>query len=154
MTSLESRVQRLEDIEEIRRLKLRYALLCDNGYDPDALADLYTEDAQWIPTVNEHYTGRASIREYWASVSDEYSFAMHYMTGHSIDILPSGTEATGTWYLIEPATVSGKATWLSASYTDRYEKVDGVWKFSYVELHIKFHTLHTSDWVTTPALPA
>jgi hypothetical protein len=39
MPTLEERVQRLEDIEDIRRLKIRYAELCDAHYDdPDGLA--------------------------------------------------------------------------------------------------------------------
>jgi SnoaL-like domain len=47
MPTLEERVQRLEDIEDIRRLKIRYAGLCDAQYDLDGLASLFTDDAVW-----------------------------------------------------------------------------------------------------------
>ena len=45
--SLESRIQRLEDIEAIKQLKARYCGLCDDGYPADDLAELFTEDAIW-----------------------------------------------------------------------------------------------------------
>ena len=47
LESLEKRIQVLEDIEEIKKLKHRYCALCDADYDADALAELFTEDAVW-----------------------------------------------------------------------------------------------------------
>ena len=44
---LEKRLQTLEDIEAIKRLKARYCAMCDAGYDSDGLAGLFTEDAVW-----------------------------------------------------------------------------------------------------------
>ena len=41
------RLQTLEDIEAIRKLKFRYASLCDYGYQAEELATLFTEDAVW-----------------------------------------------------------------------------------------------------------
>ena len=39
------RLQVLEDAEAIRNLKARYAALCDNQYDADGIASLFSEDA-------------------------------------------------------------------------------------------------------------
>ena len=44
---IERRLQALEDAEAIRNLKARYAALCDNQYDADGIASLFTEDAVW-----------------------------------------------------------------------------------------------------------
>ena len=44
---LEERLARVESIERIRFLKARYCDLCDDGYDADALCELFTEDAIW-----------------------------------------------------------------------------------------------------------
>jgi len=38
-------IQTLESIEAIKKLKARYCALCDNQYDADGLATLFTEDA-------------------------------------------------------------------------------------------------------------
>ncbi len=37
----------LEDIEEIKRLKAGYCSSCDDNYDADSIASLFTEDAIW-----------------------------------------------------------------------------------------------------------
>jgi hypothetical protein len=44
---MERRLQALEDAEAIRNLRARYAALCDNQYDADGIAMLFTEDALW-----------------------------------------------------------------------------------------------------------
>jgi hypothetical protein len=46
---MERRLQSLEDAEAIRNLKSRYAALCDDSYDADGIAALFTEDATWDP---------------------------------------------------------------------------------------------------------
>src|SRR5437762_1356320 len=45
---IERRLQVLEDAEAIRNLKARYAALCDNQYDADGIASLFTEDADIV----------------------------------------------------------------------------------------------------------
>ena len=38
LAELEQRITRLEDIEEIKKLKARYTAACDDDYDSDAIA--------------------------------------------------------------------------------------------------------------------
>ena len=45
--TLEERLQRIEDIEAIRLLKHRYCAFCDDNYDADGIAALFTENAVW-----------------------------------------------------------------------------------------------------------
>src|SRR5262249_60271154 len=47
LAQLEQRVQVLEDVNAIRHLKARYAAYCDDQYNPEGLAALFTEDAVW-----------------------------------------------------------------------------------------------------------
>ena len=44
LEQIERRLQVLEDAEAIRNLKARYAALCDNQYDADGIATLFTEE--------------------------------------------------------------------------------------------------------------
>lgn len=46
--SIEQRLEQLEDREKIKELKYRYAFHLDNGYDPDSIAALFSEDGEWI----------------------------------------------------------------------------------------------------------
>jgi hypothetical protein len=59
---LEKRLQTLEDIETIKRLKARYCAMCDAGYDSDGLAGLFTEDAVWDGGSFGRFEGREAIR--------------------------------------------------------------------------------------------
>ena len=44
---LQRRIKVLDDIEQIRRLKAQYFAHCDDNYNPDALAEMFVEDAVW-----------------------------------------------------------------------------------------------------------
>lgn len=150
MSTLEERVQRLEDLEELRRLKIRYAQLCDANYDADGLAALFAEDAVWNGGQFGLYEGRDAIRGFFAGVSDSFTFALHYVIGHQIDI-DSDTEAHGSWYILEPATIDDKATWIAAVYNDRYRKVDGRWMFAEVKVNVGFVADYEAGWAAEAA---
>jgi hypothetical protein len=63
---LEQRLRRLEDIEEIKKLKARYCEACDRGWDGRASHDLekivalFTEDAVWDGGVYGRREGRSA----------------------------------------------------------------------------------------------
>ena len=67
--SLEAKIQRLLDIEDIKQLKARYAIACDDDYQPDALAELFTEDAVWDGGFMGYAEGREAIRAFFANAS-------------------------------------------------------------------------------------
>jgi hypothetical protein len=43
LEDLERRIRVLEDIEAVKKLKARYCALCDEHFDADGLAVLFTE---------------------------------------------------------------------------------------------------------------
>jgi len=80
---MERRLQALEDAEAIRNLKARYAALCDNHYDADGIAMLFTEDALWESPGLGRFEGREAIRGFFRGASGIFSFAIHYsLNGH------------------------------------------------------------------------
>lgn len=146
MSTIEARVQRLEDVEAIRRLKLRYARRCDDHYDPDGLAALFTEDAVWDAGDLGVFRGREAIRGYWAQSSERIPFAIHFITNHAVDVNDDGETATGTCYLWEPLTIGEDAMWAAVVYTEGYRKVDGEWFFATMELETAFLTPYDQGW--------
>ena len=61
------------------------------------------------------------------------------MMGQTIDV--DGDDATGHWYLWEPATAeSGEPIWIAITYNDRYKRVGGEWKIDYSKLNFHFAT--------------
>jgi ketosteroid isomerase-like protein len=65
LEQIERRLQVLEDAEAIRNLKARYAALCDNQYDADGIASLFTEDAVWESPALGRFEGRDAIRNFF-----------------------------------------------------------------------------------------
>ncbi len=126
------KLQWLVDIEEIKQLKARYAAACDDNYQADAIAELFTEDAIWDGGMIGYAQGREGIREFFANASNVVGFAVHGVSNPLIEI--DGDEATGRWYLFQPMTMQGgnAAYWFCAQYQDVYLRTSEGWKFKHV----------------------
>ena len=59
---LETRVQRLEDIEAIKQLKALYCEICDDDHNPDRIVTIFTEDGIWEGKGIGTATGHGEIR--------------------------------------------------------------------------------------------
>jgi uncharacterized protein (TIGR02246 family) len=146
MKTIEERLQTLEDIEEIRKLKARYAAACDNNYDADAIAALFTEDAVWDGRALGKAEGRAEIRKFFSRASEYFPFAMHNVMNPIIEV--DGDRATAVWNLLQPATMArgNQAVWLAATYHDEYLRAGGAWKFARLTVHAHFLTPYNEGW--------
>ena len=133
-TELEAQVRWLVDVEQIKQLKARYAIACDNDYDPDTLAMLFTEDAIWDGGFMGYAETREGIRSFFAEASGLVSFAVHGVTNPLIEIY--GDTASGQWYQDQPMVMAGTdlAYWFCARYEDQYERTQDGWKFKHVKV--------------------
>jgi uncharacterized protein (TIGR02246 family) len=127
---LERRLQALEDAEAIRNLKARYAALCDQKYDADPIAALFTDDALWDSPGLGRFEGREAIRNFFRGASEIFSFAIHYSLNGQIEI--DGDTARARWYLFMPCTVTAgnRAMWRASIDHETYARVDGTWLIS------------------------
>ena len=87
LEEMERKIQALEDANEIRNLKAAYAAACDDNYNPDKIAELFTEDAHWEAESLGQLKGREEIREFFRGASDIFTFAIHYALAKLIDWL-------------------------------------------------------------------
>lgn len=128
--ALRDAVQRLLDIEAIKRIKHAYFRCIDTG-NFEELATLFH------PDVTVHFRGGTyewklqGRDEYIGSISQSFhTRSVGHHNGHhpEIEIL-SATEATGVWYLADHMWVLDQNNYTTgtALYWDRYEKVDGRW---------------------------
>ena len=156
---LESRVRRLEDIEAIARLKARYCAACDDGYDPDRLAALFTEDAVWDGgRTFGRVEGRDGIHRHFSGAADRITVARHQVMNPIIEIdADDRDQASGHWLLFQPCTnVSAgreQAVWLSATYRDRYRRVDDRWLIASTTIEVAFFSPFDAGWVDQRYLP-
>ena len=131
-------VQYLLDLEEIKRLRYRFARALDVS-SPDDLADLFTEDG-WIDVgPYGRMEGRDKIRRGYrrAYEGGPQWHTMHCVTNPAI--LIDGDHATGTWQLVElDLRDATQPVSIIAVYDDEYRKVDGDWLLAGTTLSFKW----------------
>ena len=146
LEELEKRVQVLEDIEAIKKLKARYAQAADDNYNPEKLSSMFTEDGVWDGGKELGvYKGRKEIYDFFKQTSDSIIFAVHYFMAP--DITVEGDKAYCRWYMWLPATLKGnKAVWIAGLEDDKYEKIRGQWLMKEMKLTILFQAPYEHGW--------
>lgn len=131
------KIQWLFDIEQIKQLKYRYCAYCDDNYDPDGIANLFTDDGVWDGGPFGRAESRQEIRQFFADVSGTVSFANHYASNPIIEI--DNDTASGRWDLWQPMvmTEGPQALWLVAKYREQYVRIDDLWMFKILDLDVK-----------------
>lgn len=142
---LAKRVQILEDIEAIKRLKARYAEAFDDNYNAEEIAKVFTEDGVWDGgSVFGVYEGRQAIYEHFKQIS--LPFCVHYFM--SPDIVIDGDKAHARWYLWEATTRKDNIPRLLSGWEDDdYVKIDGQWFQTYMKFNVLFYTPYLEGWV-------
>ncbi len=146
ISELENRLRPLEAAESIRNLKSRYAALCDDNYNPDGIAALFTEDAVWESKGLGRYEGRKAIRDFFKQASGIFTFAIHYSLNGEITV--DGNTAHAQWYLLMPCTLGSdnQAMWRAGIDQEKYVCMDGTWMFKAKTSAPLFNTPFDVGW--------
>lgn len=155
LAALEEELGRLQDIRAIEQLKYEYAGYCDNGYDPEGIASLFTEDGVWVVNgVGGDVAGKDAIRTHFTELSKAITWALHFMIAPRVELAPDRQTAVGHFYLYCMCTIKktddpsqSDAVVLTLNYTDQFVKQDGRWLFK--ELRGTMHQASTWElgWV-------
>ncbi len=131
------KIQWLFDVEQIKQLKHRYCGFCDEQYDPDGIAGLFTADGIWEGGAFGRAEGREEIHKFFSEVSSQVIFANHYVSNPIIEI--TGDTATGRWDLWQPMVLGPDpaAMWLVAKYREQYVRAGDCWLFKVLEVDIR-----------------
>jgi hypothetical protein len=151
---LAARVQRLEDIEAIKLLVVRYAQGADRGNDPDIMVPLFADTGVWDGGERFGvYTGKEAIRQFLAESGAFIGWTLHYMVSPAVDVDPGGQTARAFWYLWETANMPNRETgeddafWIGGTYESELAKqADGAWKFTRVALNLKLLSPYAEGW--------
>ena len=144
--TLEERLQRVEDLEEIRALKARYCHYADRGFDGAghddvALAELFTEDGVWESSFGPN-KGREAIA---AASSKFYSFGFHLAINPHIVV--EGDTAHGRWWGVIPVTVAeGQGVWMAGCYEDQFVRTPKGWRFKHLLFRAAFRSTYEAGW--------
>jgi hypothetical protein len=130
---LELRIQRIQDINAIKRLQRAYGYYHDEGQWDD-VADLFAADASIEIGNDGLYRGRERIREYFRALGNSRSGLAPGQLREHLQVMPvitlsaDGTRAKGTWRAVILEGQLGKDAWWSEGpYENEYIKQNGVW---------------------------
>ncbi len=129
-----ARLQVLEDLEAIRKLKARYCQLCDDDHNPEGLTELFVADGVWEATVSGRYEGAEAIRGFFTGMreSGRIRNSAHHALNPLIEV--DGDRATGHWRLIMLYTANVPEPLPSffriiGWYREAYVRTDSGWRF-------------------------
>jgi SnoaL-like domain len=150
LRALVRRLQELEDIMEISRLKAAYCEAVDGGWDRRThrgaeVASLFVEDGVWDAG---RIGGRGERHEGIVNVIDSFQrmpFAFHRVTNPDIRI--NGNEATGKWhviaYLSQP---DGTPVMFMGTYRDKFVRTPQGWRFKHLGGAAAYYTSLREGW--------
>jgi len=144
---LEARIRVLEDIEEIKKLKARYAYCLDER-DWDGVVDFFTDDAKVDFGAFGKYEGKKEIEEFFkVTFPPSTAFTLHMIQAPIIEV--EGDRAKGQWYMHESATFTEGNTpaWGAVKYEDEFVRKDGKWKCNVSVVKIYYLTPYDEGWV-------
>jgi hypothetical protein len=151
----EDRIARLEDIEEIRRLTIRYAHGADRRNDPRVMRELFSEDAVWESDGFGVFRGRARILAGLRDIArTRVSHTLHYMVAPLVDVGSDRRSARASWRLWELAHVKDDTNskfhpvMAGGDYTCRLVRIDSKWRLQHVRLNISTVIRCSADSVT------
>jgi ketosteroid isomerase-like protein len=127
IAALRGRVRKLEDIEEIRTLRMLYHHYVNVG-EFDRVADLYTEDAEFVMGDVAQGTGRAAIAEIFEGVARSMGVIQQYMCNHIVEV--AGDQATGVAYLDARYARDEDSVMSAIRYDEAYRRTASGWKIS------------------------
>lgn len=146
MTSLETRIARLEAEAELRQLVARYALAVD-GRDLATLTDLFCVDVD----AGRWGSGRPALAAFYDDVLRRFGRTIHTVANHVIDLEHDATTAGGVVYCRAEHELDGEWVIQALCYFDDYEREDdGRWRFR----RRKLESFYVNDVLARPGDPS
>ncbi len=146
--SLETRLDQLQSIQEITKLKHVYWHYNDIGLLGDKIAPLFTEDGVWSNAELGHYEGRDAIRDFFNGASAVLPFCAHVGMNPIIDI--NGDTAVAKWRALLLGTFvedGRKASRLILiDYLDHFMRIDGQWYIKKLDILFNFNVEFGASW--------
>ncbi|MEO6079153.1 MAG: nuclear transport factor 2 family protein [Steroidobacteraceae bacterium] len=156
VSQLEARVQRLQHINDIKRLQRTYGYYLDEGQWDDA-ADLFAEQATLEIGKDGVFRGRDHIRAYFRALGGGRNGLAPGRLNEQLQVMPlitmnaDGQHANGTWRAILLSGQLGRdAFWGEGPYEMQYVRENGIWKISSLHWFQTLFVPYEGGWAKNP----
>lgn len=129
-SSTAARLQRLEDIEEIRTLLLNYGRFLDSR-DLAAYSRLFAKDGEWVGGFGSA-KGPAGIQAFMEKnlgTGPNRGNTFHILSNFVIDVRGDAATAWSRWTFVTPGADGKPVISQAGRYEDTLVREDGRWKF-------------------------
>ena len=160
MGDLEAKIQKLEDIDEIKKLQRIYGYYVEHWMAEDII-DLFADDDDtelWLADGKfrgkeavTHFFRHGTGKEHPFNTNPEFLFQLMQLSG-VVDVSPDGKTAQGRWYGFGANAFpmeGGKVNpgWINGVYEIDYVKEGGKWKFKKAHWSMIFRAPWTEGFV-------
>lgn len=145
--TLEDRILRLEDIEQIRSIRNKFHYFINEGL-AHRFGEVYTDDAVVYFDEFMKQEGLENIIESAGKVTQQV-FVKQFLHNHEIEI--DGDRATGYCYLDARYASNGESLIVAARYDDEYRRTDAGWRISQTRVNIIFSVPIQKGWADPSA---
>jgi ketosteroid isomerase-like protein len=145
--TLEERISRLEDIEQIRSLRNKFHYFINEGL-AHRFGEVYSDDAvvQFDEFMKQE--GLANIIAASSKLTQQV-FVKQFLHNHEIEL--HGDHATGLCYLDARYASNGESLIVAARYDDEYRRTDAGWRICRTRVHIIFSVPLQQGWADSGA---
>ncbi|MFC4892139.1 nuclear transport factor 2 family protein [Pseudofrancisella aestuarii] len=133
--SLEKRIQRLEDIETVKKVIAtagRWFDRCEMTASKEDASNFYktlfTKDGFMEFPFGKWGPGAETVSEELAAFSQNIDWALHHYTNQEVEINESLDKAIYHAIEIIPINIDGAATWMFVENESELHKIDGKWR--------------------------
>lgn len=140
--TIEERLRRLEDIEDIRRLRNMYHYFL-NERQPERFGEIYTEDAVLRFDKHMEIEGIDAIVKAVGNVP-ERTLIKQFIHSHQVDV--NGDEASAFAYLDARYGQDGQSLIVAARYDEQYRRTAQGWRISRTEIEVIFSVPVQLGW--------
>ncbi len=142
-SSLENRIQRLEDIEEIRTLRYTYHHYINTGRFSD-IPNLYTDDAYVELGEFTQVVGKDQIQAAFDKMPGNTTFIRQFPHNMIIDV-DGDTAESITYFEARYASADGSLM-VAGQYFEEYARTEGVWLISMMVMKLDFAVPPDVGW--------
>ena len=139
--AIEGALRRLQDIEEIKALRYRYAyganIIDGQSGDLKAFAALFADDGTFDVGMGVA-TGPAEIEDMMKGLTTQWQCAMHYMLNPLIELDGDRARGTVSGLFAFVSESNPSPVWLSNIYSDTYVRTAAGWRFQSVDIRTTF----------------
>lgn len=145
-SDIEKRLKRIEDLEEIRTLRMTYHYYINEGMF-ERVSELFAEDGALDFGYIAKASGREEIERTFLKLPNNAQFVKQYIHNHLVQL--DGDRATGVCYLDARYVQEGESLIVAAKFDEIYRRTPEGWRIELMKVQTYFSVPIAEGWAGT-----